>query len=573
MKITKTLLGVLAITLAVAMHAHSQTYQFSAPLSGYLTMSAQDLNGSSGSSGIFTNEFDSISETVYLDTVSNTIRQVGAVFYTSSASNIQFQETQSGVPGTVTVDLGPTGGFIPFDTGVQTMTWDASSSNYMVDTSFLFPIPISGSYSLVTGGETYSNSFAYSINDNEGDNYVAAQCYYIISLGQDYPGTIQLSGIRVCCYQGVLFPSPGIVADVQASNGFEMKLSPGINLYWWPQYAPGEIFSWSSDPVTATNGGGCSYPASATATVVDGFVVSATIISGGCGYANSPFVLIQGGGGTGATATAVVSNGVVVDIEITDAGAGYTNAPSILIGEYPSISIEPQSVTVNANYPATFSVAAAGPPLSYQWLFNGTNISGATSSTLTVPSVVQTNLGNYAVVVTNPFGVIVSSNAALSMYPFLVDPFGGLITDWGYTNALTVGAWGTGPLSYQWFDNGVAIANATSSTLTLADIQFTNAGLYSVVVSSPFGSVTNAAEQVVVNPAGASIGLYPGVTISGVAGFNYVVQRTANLQDTNSWVTVANVTLAQPTQIWVDTNNNASLPGNPKQFYRILPGQ
>jgi hypothetical protein len=166
-----------------------------------------------------------------------------------------------------------------------------------------------------------------------------------------------------------------------------------------------------------------------------------------------------------------------------------------------------------------------------------------------------------------------SSNAVLSMYPFLVNPFGGLDTYWGYTNTLSVGAWGTGPLSYQWFDNGMAINNATNQTLTLAGIQFTNAGLYTVVVTSPLGSVTNTPEQVVISSAGTSVGLYPGVTISGVVGYNYIIQRTADLSQTNSWVTVANLTLTEPVQIWVDTNINASLPGNPQQFYLVLPSQ
>lgn len=128
-------------------------------------------------------------------------------------------------------------------------------------------------------------------------------------------------------------------------------------------------------------------------------------------------------------------------------------------------------------------------------------------------------------------------------------------------------------MSYQWFDNGVAIADATNATLTLSDIQFTNAGLYSVVLSSPLGSVTNPPAQVVVNPAGVSLGLSPTITIRGVVGNNYIIQRTAALNNTNPWVTVANLTLTQPVQLWTDTNTDASLPTNPQRFYQVLPGQ
>lgn len=73
------------------------------------------------------------------------------------------------------------------------------------------------------------------------------------------------------------------------------------------------------------------HKAAATAQVLNGFVVGATITDTGCGYTNAPLVLIQGSG-TGATATATVSNGVITAINITSAGAGYgTNPPTKIV--------------------------------------------------------------------------------------------------------------------------------------------------------------------------------------------------------------------------------------------------
>jgi hypothetical protein len=212
-------------------------------------------------------------------------------------------------------------------------------------------------------------------------------------------------------------------------------------------------------------------------------------------------------------------------------------------------------------------------PISYQWSLNGTSISGATNSSFTIPNVVQTSLGTYVVVVTNSFGTNTSSNAVLSMYPFLALPFIGVVTDWGKDAKLNVEAWGTGPLNYQWLDNGVAVLNATKATLEFTNIEFTNAGLYSVIVSSTLGSVTNIPEQVVVNPAGVSLGFSPTLTISGVVGYSYIIQSSSNLANTNAWVTLTNLTLTQPVQIWVDTNVDASSPFNPTHFYQVLPSQ
>jgi len=58
-----------------------------------------------------------------------------------------------------------------------------------------------------------------------------------------------------------------------------------------------------------------------------------------------------------------------------------------------------------------------------------------------------------------------------------------------------------------------------------------------------------------------------------VAGYSYIIQSSTNLADTNAWVTVTNLTLTQPVQLWVDTNVDASSPFNPTRFYQVLPGQ
>jgi hypothetical protein len=243
---------------------------------------------------------------------------------------------------------------------------------------------------------------------------------------------------------------------------------------------------------------------------------------------------------------------------------------SVPITATPQITSQPQDVYVHAFDPASFSVTALNAT-SYHWFFNGFSIPSATSSNLTFASVIQSNLGPYSVVVANSYGAVTSSIANLYMYPSIVTPFTGLVTDWGQSTTLSIVAWGTGPLTFQWYDNGSLIPNATNSTLTFAAIQFTNAGSYSVVVNGPLGSVTNTAAQVVVNPAGVSLGLYPGLTITGTVGYTYNIQSNPDLTNPNGWTTVATVTLWQPTQFWVDVNNNAASPTNQHHFYRVLP--
>jgi Immunoglobulin I-set domain len=56
---------------------------------------------------------------------------------------------------------------------------------------------------------------------------------------------------------------------------------------------------------------------------------------------------------------------------------------------------------------------------------------------------------------------------------------------------LNVIASGSGPLTYQWFFNDVARFGAQAASLTLNDVQLSDAGSYRVIVSNAVGSVTS----------------------------------------------------------------------------------
>lgn len=84
----------------------------------------------------------------------------------------------------------------------------------------------------------------------------------------------------------------------------------------------------------------------------------------------------------------------------------------------PVITNQPSALSVNSGSNALFSVGASGTaPLSYQWLFNGTNLPGATTNTCTISNVHPTNAGSYSVIISNTVGSSVSSNAVLKVIP------------------------------------------------------------------------------------------------------------------------------------------------------------
>jgi len=82
----------------------------------------------------------------------------------------------------------------------------------------------------------------------------------------------------------------------------------------------------------------------------------------------------------------------------------------------PSITSEPQDKKAYVGSSITFNVTATGtPPLNYLWYKDGLPLTWATNSTLLLTNLATSDAGNYAVVVSNPFGLTTSTNAALTV--------------------------------------------------------------------------------------------------------------------------------------------------------------
>ena len=101
-------------------------------------------------------------------------------------------------------------------------------------------------------------------------------------------------------------------------------------------------------------------------------------------------------------------------------GSGYTIRDSIEFssqltaagGTAPVITKQPASFTVSAGAPVTLSVTAS-PGSFYQWQFNGSNLAGATSPSLSVGNVQPANAGLYVADVLNSVSTATASDAAV----------------------------------------------------------------------------------------------------------------------------------------------------------------
>ena len=105
--------------------------------------------------------------------------------------------------------------------------------------------------------------------------------------------------------------------------------------------------------------------------------------------------------------------------------------------------------------PVTLAAPVSGTaPLSCQWQFNGTNIPGATSNTLSFAALAPADFGDYRLVVTNFGGALTSTVAQLTIGP---------VATWGsYSQNLGGPLWPGPGLS-----NVIAVAGGSGYSLAL----------------------------------------------------------------------------------------------------------
>jgi hypothetical protein len=257
---------------------------------------------------------------------------------------------------------------------------------------------------------------------------------------------------------------------------------------------------------------------------------------------------------------------------ITNTYGSVTSAPIVLtVLVAPIITVQPQSQTnlVGSNVTFTVSVTAYPPP-TYRWAFNGSNISGATGASLLLTNIQVSQAGAYTVAVTNSAGYMISDPATLAVLspPVLQSQPASQVGYWGMNASFGVEVAGTPPFTYQWYFYEFPISWGTNATLDLLDLDLDAAGQYWVEVSNSYGSVDSHTANLIVNPAGVFPGIYFGLTITGAVGKHFGIQYGTSIGGTTNWTALTNVTLTQPSQIWVDTSVNVSTTA--RRFYRVM---
>ncbi len=231
------------------------------------------------------------------------------------------------------------------------------------------------------------------------------------------------------------------------------------------------------------------------------------------------------GGATSATLTLnnvqYAQDGWVYSLIATNVMGAVTNSMTLSVIVTPSITgLNNQAVYIGstANINATVNGV---PAAALQWQLNGTNltdgvnvngatIAGSTTAALSIANAQAADTGTYSLVASNSAGTVTNSMyllvSASNVAPTLVGP-NNLTVSQGNNGTFSISSYyGLPQPVLQWVDqNGAPILNATNTTLTLANILFSQNGyLYSCVASNSAGSVTNSATLTVIVPPAIS---------------------------------------------------------------------
>ena len=192
--------------------------------------------------------------------------------------------------------------------------------------------------------------------------------------------------------------------------------------------------------------------------------------------------------------------------------AGTANV-TVTINQLPAITTQPTPATqtVCPGSAVTYTVAATGAGLTYQWRRNavalvngvqasGSTVAGATTNTLTISNVLLADAGNYDVVVSGTCPPTVTSAAValvIATAPTITaQPANVTACDGGAANFSVVATSSPGPTTYQWQVSTVAvpaftsllIPSASTAALTLSNVTIGMSGnKYRVVIANSCG--------------------------------------------------------------------------------------
>ncbi len=208
-------------------------------------------------------------------------------------------------------------------------------------------------------------------------------------------------------------------------------------------------------------------------------------------------------------------NGAVYSLVITNLVGAVTNSMTLTVIVTPTITgLNNQAFPVGSTVTIAPTVSGVPAPAT-RWLFggntvsdgatgNGSTISGSAASTLIIDNAQEADTGTYSLVVTNIAGKVTNSMTLTvssgNVAPSITGPADQTVVQ-GSNVMFSASVSGLPVPNLQWRVNGVDIAAATNSMLTVSNVQYSQNGfVYSLIASNTAGLTTNNASLSVLVP-------------------------------------------------------------------------
>ena len=204
-------------------------------------------------------------------------------------------------------------------------------------------------------------------------------------------------------------------------------------------------------------------------TLTDALPASVTFVSASPGCVNLGGKVVcnlgtlPSGGATNFTVVVTPTAGGLITNILTVASptadpntANNTAAIVTTVNAAPAITAQPASQAAIAGTNVTFQVAATGTaPLAYQWRFNGTNLAGASGTSLTLTNVQAAQAGHLHRAGDQRLWLRAQLQCGADRAgPVDRRPAQNQLVTAGAPATFSVNAVGTAPLSYQWLKQG-----------------------------------------------------------------------------------------------------------------------
>lgn len=206
-----------------------------------------------------------------------------------------------------------------------------------------------------------------------------------------------------------------------------------------------------------------------------------------------------------------------------------------------AVSSQPTNVTLYEGQSSTFSInATSSNAITYQWYKNGVLV-GGNSSSLAISNATTSSEGTYSCRVSDGAVTYNCTSFTLTInriVRFSQQPASVMVNE-GSPAKISVAAYGTAPLKYQWFYNGYPISGAIYRTIETSNAKLAYNGKYYCQVSNPGSSAksTTATLSVMAIPKTASATLkwsQPAAREDGkelsqaeIAGYNLYYSNTS----------------------------------------------